>query len=85
MNFGTPSLLERTNNWGAFIFFAGWCFLALFYVYLLVPEIAGLGAQDIEDIFKGSWLNAYQRTKRSSMVESVEHAKDPDWEEQEHA
>lgn len=82
MNFGVPSLLERTNNWGAFIFFAGWCFLALFYVYLVVPEIAGLGAQDIEDIFRGPWFNAYRRTKKSDTIESVEHGEYPSLEEQ---
>lgn len=80
MNFGVPSLLEQTNNWGAFIFFAGWCFLALFYVYLVVPEIAGLGSQDIEDIFRGPWFNAYRRTKRPGTVEGIENGKYPGWE-----
>lgn len=52
------------HNWGAFIFFAGWCFTALLYVYLMVPEIAGLSVEQIDDMFKGSWFNANRRSTR---------------------
>jgi hypothetical protein len=55
MTFALPSLLSRTNNWGAFIFFASWCAAALLYVYLLVPEIAGLTVEEIERVFSGPW------------------------------
>ena len=55
MTFALPSLLSRTNNWGAFIFFAAWCSVALLYVYLLVPEIAGLSVEEIDRIFNGPW------------------------------
>lgn len=58
MTFGLPSLLSRTNNWGAFIFFAAWCLVALVYVYLLVPEIAGCSVEEIDRIFKGPWVSA---------------------------
>lgn len=72
MAYGTPSLLEKTNNWGAFIFFASWCFIALIYVYLMVPETAGLSVEEIDDIFKGPWFNAYKRSKRREVISGVE-------------
>jgi hypothetical protein len=55
MSYALPSLLTRTDNWGAFIFFASWCLAALIYVYLLVPEIAGLSVEDIDRVFNGPW------------------------------
>lgn len=64
MAYGAPSLLEETNNWGAFLFFASWCFLSLFYVFFLVPEIAGLTIEEIEHLFRGPWFNAYKRSKK---------------------
>ena len=72
MAYGTPSLLSHTHNWGAFLFFGGWCFITLFYVYLMVPEVAGLSVEDIDDLFKGPWLNAYKRSKRIPVIMSVE-------------
>lgn len=75
MNFGTPSLLEKTNNWGAFIFFAAFCFIALLYVYLIVPEISGLSVQEIDHLFKGPWLNAHRSSLPSSGIDGLEPAK----------
>lgn len=72
MTFALPSLLNRTNNWGAFVFFAGWCAGALLYVYLLVPEIAGLSVEEIDRIFKGPWLaNSRQFKPRESSSLSI--------------
>ncbi|KAH8649985.1 putative sugar transporter [Xylariales sp. PMI_506] len=68
VNAGTPSLLAQTNNWGAFIFFAMWCFIAFVYVYLMVPEIAGLSVEEIDFLFKGPWFNAYKRSKHPQGV-----------------
>ncbi|KAI0155692.1 general substrate transporter [Pestalotiopsis sp. NC0098] len=72
VNAGMPSLLAQTNNWGAFIFFAAWCFIALIYVYLTVPEIAGLSVEELDAIFKGSWFHAYKTTRKSRVVVGVE-------------
>lgn len=66
MVYGAPSLLEQTNNWGAFIFFGVWCALSLVYVWLMVPETSGLSVEDMEEVFKGSWFNA--RRSRSIAV-----------------
>jgi len=34
----------------------------------MVPELAGLSVEEIDDLFKGSWFNAYKRTKRRVIV-----------------
>ncbi|KAF7533513.1 hypothetical protein G7054_g7027 [Neopestalotiopsis clavispora] len=73
VNAGMPSLLSQTNNWGAFIFFAAWCFIALVYVYLTVPEIAGLSVEELDAIFKGGWFHAYKTTRKPRVVDGVEH------------
>lgn len=63
MKFSVPSLLSSTDNWGAFIFFAAWCVLALVYVFFVVPEVAGLNVEEIEEVFQGNWFNAYKTVK----------------------
>ncbi|KIX07701.1 uncharacterized protein Z518_02355 [Rhinocladiella mackenziei CBS 650.93] len=57
---------------GAFIFFAGWCFVSLLYVYLVVPETAGLSVEEIDDVFKGPWFNAYKRSKKPATITTFE-------------
>jgi hypothetical protein len=64
MAYGSPSLLAQTHNWGAFLFFAGWCLISAIYVYFMVPEIAGLSVEEIDHLFTGSWFNAHKRSKR---------------------
>jgi hypothetical protein len=63
MAYGVPSLLEHTDNWGAFIFFGVSCFISLIYVYLMVPETSGLSVEEMDEIFKGSWFNARRAHK----------------------
>lgn len=47
----TPSILSSMNNWGAFIFFAGWCLIiALVYVFFSVPETAGLSVEQLDAV-----------------------------------
>ncbi|KAI9926523.1 hypothetical protein MW887_004291 [Aspergillus wentii] len=72
MTFALPSLLSRTNNWGAFVFFAAWCATAILYVYLLVPEIAGLSVEEIDAIFRGPWIMARRRKTIPSVLEGQE-------------
>lgn len=71
MGYGTPSLLETTGDWGAFIFFACWCFVALCYVYFMVPEIAGMSVEEVDNVFKTSWFTAYKRPERPLVVEGL--------------
>lgn len=76
INRGVPSLLSRTDDWGAFLFFAGWCFLSLVYVFLVVPETAGLSLEQTDALFKGPWLIAYRSKKtlhsEPSVIEGVD-------------
>ncbi|KAF2163545.1 hypothetical protein M409DRAFT_37246 [Zasmidium cellare ATCC 36951] len=72
MNYALPSLLDATNNWGAFIFFASWCFTAMFYVFFVVPEIAGLSVEEIEQVFRGPWFTAWRSTKHPKEVLAVD-------------
>jgi hypothetical protein len=74
MKFGLPSLLTKTDNWGAFLFFAGWCFISLLYVYFMVPEVAGLNVEEIDFLFKGSWFNAFKRSKQLGVIDSPDES-----------
>lgn len=65
MTYAVPSLLARTNNWGGFVFFAVWCLVALLYVYLFMPEVAGLSVEEIEHVFSGPVIvGKWHRSKR---------------------
>lgn len=70
LNKGTPSLLAKTNNWGAFIFFAAWCFVSLLYVYLVVPETAGQGLEKIDELFEGPWWGVASRSKKIKQIDN---------------
>ncbi|KAI0484989.1 general substrate transporter [Xylariaceae sp. FL0804] len=72
VNAGMPSLLSQTNNWGAFIFFAAWCLIALTYVYVMVPEIAGLSVEELDAIFEGGWFNAFRSSQKPRVMVGVE-------------
>jgi hypothetical protein len=76
ISYSIPELLGSTNNWGAFLFFAGFCFLALTYVFFVVPDTTGISVERVEDIFNGPWFTAYKRTNRLDVVESVETGDD---------
>jgi hypothetical protein len=59
----TPSILSSMDNWGAFIFFAGWCVISLVYVFFSVPETAGLSIEQLDAVFRGPWYKAYLSSK----------------------
>ncbi|KAF4869036.1 Quinate permease [Colletotrichum siamense] len=67
VNKGMPSLLSQTHNWGAFIFFAGWCFLSLVYVYCVVPETSQQSLEQLDELFKGPWWNVNRRAKQMKL------------------
>ncbi|CAI9633440.1 unnamed protein product [Alternaria burnsii] len=66
VNKGTPGILSSMNNWGAFLFFAGWCFISLVYVFVAVPETAGLSLEHIDALFEGPFwqMNSKARMNR---------------------
>jgi len=72
MNAAIPSLLAETDQWGAFIFFAAFNCLALAYVFFMVPEIAGLGVEEMDSLFRGPWFNAYKRSRKLSLLTGVD-------------
>ncbi|KAG9188905.1 hypothetical protein G6011_07610 [Alternaria panax] len=67
VNKGTPGILSSMDNWGAFLFFAGWCFLSLIYVFVAVPETAGLSLEHIDALFEGPFwqMNGKARMARN--------------------
>ncbi|KAJ5352232.1 hypothetical protein N7452_001206 [Penicillium brevicompactum] len=75
IKYAFPKILTSMNNWGAFIFFAGWCFLGLLYTYLIVPEVAGLSVEEIDAIFQGPWYNAFTRSKRGLVIVGLEEGR----------
>lgn len=75
IKYAFPNILSSMNNWGAFIFFAGWCFLGLLYTYFIVPEVAGLSVEEIDAIFQGPWYNAFTRSKRGPVIVGLEEGR----------
>jgi hypothetical protein len=65
VNKGVPSMLSSMDNWGTFLFFAGWCFIALIYVFVCVPETSGLSLEAIDFLFEGPF---WQMTRRAKEV-----------------
>ncbi|KAF5233240.1 hypothetical protein FANTH_12637 [Fusarium anthophilum] len=63
INRATPSILSSMHNWGAFIFFAGWCLVALAYVFIAVPETAGLPLEHIDALFECPWWQIRSKAK----------------------
>ncbi|GME41060.1 hypothetical protein diail_5798 [Neofusicoccum parvum] len=61
----TPSLLNSLNQWGAFVFFAVWCLVAIVYVFVMVPETAGRALENIDELFQHPWylMRKYARAK----------------------
>ncbi|KAF2029382.1 general substrate transporter [Setomelanomma holmii] len=75
---GTPGMLKSMDNWGTFLFFAGWCFLSLIYVFVAVPETAGLSLEQLDELFEGPFwqMNGKARRARHADVEIEKKAKD---------
>ncbi|KAM0754003.1 putative transporter [Meredithblackwellia eburnea MCA 4105] len=59
----TPSMLASMAGWGAFVFFAAWCLIALIYGYIMVPETSGRSLESMNRLFDLKWYeirkNAY--------------------------
>jgi hypothetical protein len=74
VNKGVPSMLSSMDNWGTFLFFAGWCFIALVYVFVCVPETSGLSLEAIDYLFEGPFWQMTRRAKevRHEAVDGVD-------------
>ncbi|CAI6087026.1 unnamed protein product [Clonostachys chloroleuca] len=69
VKFSIPSLLKATNNWGAFIFFAGWCALALGHVYVMVPETSIMARIQWKKKCMNGSLSTQNRTPSTQMID----------------
>lgn len=70
INKATPIILAETDNWGAFIFFAGWCFVSLLYVFFMVPETAGEKLENLDELFAGPWFASGSRGKKKGYADA---------------
>jgi hypothetical protein len=56
-------MLKSMDNWGTFLFFAGWCFVSLIYVFVAIPETAGLSLEHIDGLFEGPFWQMHRKAK----------------------
>lgn len=61
-------------TWGAFLFFAVWCLIALVYSYVVVPETAGKALENIDELFERPWY----LMRKNAVVETLAVVKDVD-------
>ncbi|PSN61689.1 putative sugar transporter [Corynespora cassiicola Philippines] len=71
VNKGTPSMLSSMHNWGTFLFFAGWCFISLVYVFVAVPETAGLSLEHIDALFEGPFWQMHGKARKQRHIVEV--------------
>ena len=71
INKGTVRMLKTIDNWGAFVFFAGWCFISLLYVWSSVPETAGLSLEQLDALFEGPFWQTNAQAKRQRQLANV--------------
>lgn len=57
-------MLASMHGWGTFLFFAGWCFVALVYVFVAVPETAGLSLEQLDALFEGPFWQMRTRANK---------------------
>lgn len=64
-------MLKSMDNWGCFLFFAGWCFISLIYVFVAVPETAGLSLEHIDALFEGPFWQMYGKARKQRQIADV--------------
>ncbi|PYH90440.1 general substrate transporter [Aspergillus ellipticus CBS 707.79] len=75
----TPDLLEATQEWGAFAFFAIICLVSLGYVFVAMPDTTGRSLEALDGLFQRPWYRMYEvayAKHDEAMVEVIqEHGK----------
>lgn len=66
----TPSILTSMDKWGAFIFFATWCVIALVYVFIMVPETSGRTLESMDKLFEHRWYEMRKHAYETNLPES---------------
>jgi hypothetical protein len=64
-------MLKSMDNWGTFLFFAGWCFVSLVYVFVAVPETAGLSLEHIDALFEGPFWQMHGKARKTRQIAEV--------------
>jgi len=64
-------MLSSMHNWGTFLFFAAWCFVSLIYVFVAVPETAGLSLEQIDALFEGPFWQMHGKARKAKHVAGV--------------
>ena len=64
-------MLSSMHNWGTFLFFAGWCFISLVYVFVAVPETAGLSLEHIDALFEGPFWQMHGKARKQRHIVEV--------------
>lgn len=64
----TPSLLSSMDQWGAFLFFVGWCTIALVYSYISVPETSGRALENMDELFEQPWYKMRQTARTGAVI-----------------
>lgn len=70
----TPPLVQNTG-FGAYVFFAVFCFLSLAWTFCFVPETNGRSLEDMDAVFKdNSGVDEVERKNRHLADVAREHA-----------
>lgn len=73
----TPPLLQNTNGFGAYTFFAVFCLLSFLWAYFCVPETAGRSLEDMDAVFNDISGAADEARKREILSEMTEMTRRP--------
>lgn len=63
----TPPLIQGTRGFGAYTFFAFWCFMSLIWGYFCVPETKGRSLEDMDHVF-GDHAAVADRQRRKELL-----------------
>lgn len=61
----TPPLVQNTG-YGAYVFFAVFCFLSLVWTYIFVPETNGKTLEQMDDVFKDH--SSFEEVERKNIL-----------------
>lgn len=63
----TPPLIQNTNGFGAYIFFAVFCLFSAVFTWFCVPETKGRSLEDMDQVFHDMTGVADEKRKKEIM------------------